>query len=78
MLVGDPHCAQKRWRACQSSSERASARIAASPVAMAGASARTSISSVSMSGPRSLLPHRWQSARAVAETEKDQGAPPSI
>ncbi len=29
--VGEPHCAQKRCRACQSISERASARIAASP-----------------------------------------------
>ena len=48
--VGEPHCAQKRCRACQSSSERASARIAASPAGIVGARARTSISSVSMSG----------------------------
>ena len=48
--VGDPHWAQKRCRACQSISERASARIAASPVGIVGARVRTSISSVSMSG----------------------------
>ena len=48
--VGDPHWAQKRCRVCQSISERASARIAASPVGIVGARVRTSISSVSMSG----------------------------
>src|SRR5499425_1255292 len=65
-LVREPHWAQKRCRACQSSSERASARIAASPTPIAGASARTSISSVSTSGA-TLAP--------VAETEEDQRGP---
>ena len=35
--VGEPHCAQNRCRACQSISERASARIAASPPGSSGA-----------------------------------------
>ena len=71
--VGEPHWAQKRWRACQSISERASARIAASPVGIVGARVRTSISSVSMSGAVLGAARVDREVRAVVvDAEQDQ------
>src|SRR6266851_736755 len=77
ILVADPHWAQKRWRACQSSRERASARIAASPGGDGrGEGAHVDQLGVDVGG--NVRPGRIdREVRApVAEAEKDQRRAP--